>query len=189
MLSDEPENVGLLALMLLHDSRRDARVSDQGELMTLEEQDRSLWKRDQIAEGLRLVEQALQSGRIGPYQLQAAIGALHAQAEKAGDTDWRQIAALYERLLALQPSPIVALNHAVAVALGEDLEKGLAMIDALGSSGELDSYHLYHAARADILRRLDRPSEAAAAYTRALSLTANAVERRYLRRRLAMLMV
>ena len=189
LLSDEPENIGLLALMLLHDSRRDARVNAQGELMTLEEQDRSLWKRDQIAEGLRLVERALQSGRIGPYQLQAAIGALHAQAEKAHDTDWSQIAALYERLLALQPSPIVALNHAVAIALGEDLEKGLAKIDALGSSGELDSYHLYHAARADILRRLNRPREAAAAYTRALSLTANAVERRYLRRRLAMLTV
>ena len=188
-MSDEPENVGLLALMLLHDSRRDARVNAHGELMTLEEQDRSLWKRDQIAEGLRLVEQALQSGRIGPYQLQAAIGALHAQAEKAGDTDWPQIAALYERLLALQPSPIVALNHAVAVALGANLEKGLAMIDALRLSGELDSYHLYHAARADILRRLNRPREAAAAYTRALSLPANAVERRYLRRRLAMLTV
>lgn len=189
LMSNEPENLGLLALMLLHDSRRDARINPQGELVTLEEQDRSLWKRDQIGEGLRLVEQALRSGRIGPYQLQAAIGALHAQAKKPDGTDWRQIAELYERLMEIQPTQVVALNHAVAVALGHDLEKGLTMIDALASSGQLDSYHLYHASRADILRRLNRPCEAAAAYNRALSLTTNAVERRYLRRRLATLAV
>jgi RNA polymerase sigma-70 factor (ECF subfamily) len=187
LMPDEPENIGLLALMLLHDSRRDARVNSEGELVTLEEQDRSLWKRDQVAEGIQLTDHALRSQRIGPYQLQAAIGALHAQAERREDTDWRQIAALYERLLTLQPSHVVALNHAVAIAMGEDLEKGLGMIDELGSSGTLDSYYLYHAARAEVLRRLKRPEEAAGAYTRALSLTANAVERRYLRRRLNVL--
>lgn len=184
LMPDEPENAGLLALMLLHDSRRDARVNGLGELVTLEEQDRSLWKRDQIAEGVRLIEQTLRRRRIGQYQLQAAIAAVHAEAEKPDSTDWRQIAALYERLLELQPSPVVALNLAVAVALGEGLEKGLALIDQLGSPGDLDSYHLYHAARADLLRRLKRPAEAVDAYNRALSLTANAVERRYLQRRL-----
>lgn len=189
LLPAEPENTGLLALMLLHDSRRDARVNAQEELVTLEEQDRSLWKRDQIDEGLQLVDQALRQQHIGPYQLQAAIAALHVQAPTAAQTDWPQIARLYEHLLILQPSPVVALNHAVAVALGENLEKGLELIDQLGASGVLDSYHPYHAARADILCRLKRPAEAAAAYTRALSLTANAVERRYLRRRLAMLML
>jgi RNA polymerase sigma-70 factor (ECF subfamily) len=187
LMRSEPENIGLLALMLLHDSRREARVNTQGELVTLEEQDRSLWKREQIVEGLLLVEQALQIRRSGPYQLQAAIAALHSQAEEAGATDWRQIAALYERLLLLQPSPVVALNHAVAVAFGENLAKGLALIDQLGSSGELGSYYLYYAARADILRRSGRTAEAGDAYTRALSLTANAVERRYLRLRLALL--
>src|SRR5262252_5766169 len=135
LLRSEPENIGLLALMLLHDSRRDARVNSQGELATLEEQDRSLWDREQIVEGLLLVERALGIHRPGPYQLQSAIAALHAQAEKAGDTDWQQIAALYERLLAIQPSTVIALNHAVAVAMGEDLEKGLALINQLGESG------------------------------------------------------
>src|SRR5215469_5073127 len=184
LMRSEPENIGLLALMLLHDSRRDARVSPEGELVTLEEQDRLLWNREQIVEGLLLVEQALRMRCPGPYQLQSAIAALHSQAEKAEDTDWRQIAALYERLLAMQPSTVIALNHAVAVAMGEDLEKGLTLINRLGESASLDSYYLYHAARADILRRLRRPAEAAEAYKRALSLTANAVERRYLRRRL-----
>lgn len=183
----EPESVGLLALMLLHDSRRDARVNAQGELITLEEQDRTTWKTAQIAEGLQLVQEALRSRRAGPYQLQAAIAALHSEAQSPEQTDWKQIAALYERLLALQPSRVVALNHAVAVAMGENLEKGLTMIDELGSNGELDSYHLYHAARADILRRLNRSAEAAEAYSRALSLTTNAVERRYLKGRLATL--
>lgn len=184
LMRSEPENVGLLALMLLHDSRRDARVNSQGELVTLEEQDRSLWNREQIVEGLLLVEQALRSQRPGPYQLQSAIAALHAQAAKPEDTDWRQISALYERLSVMQPSTVIALNHAVAVAMGEDLDKGLTLINRLGESGTLDSYYLYHAARADLLRRLRRPTEAAEGYKRALSLTANAVERRYLRRRL-----
>ena len=185
LLPQEAENLGLLALMLLHDSRRDARVNSQGELVPLEEQDRSLWDRERIREGLGLVEKALRLRRIGPYQLQAAIVALHAEAGTAGETDWRQIAGLYRELARIMPTPIVALNHAVAVALGEGLETGLAMIDQLGLSGQLDSYHLYHAARADILRRLDRPHDSAQAYRQALSLTANAVERRYLRRRLA----
>ena len=185
LLPQEAENLGLLALMLLHDSRRDARVNSQGELVPLEEQERSLWDRERIREGLGLVEKALRLHHIGPYQLQAAIVALHAEAGTAGETDWRQIAGLYRELARIMPTPIVALNHAVAVALGEGLETGLAMIDQLGLSGQLDSYHLYHAARADILRRLDRSHESAQAYRQALSLTANAVERRYLRRRLA----
>jgi RNA polymerase sigma-70 factor (ECF subfamily) len=184
LMRSEPENIGLLALMLLHDSRREARVNAQDELVTLEEQDRSLWNREQIAEGLLLVEQALRMQRPGPYQLQSAIAALHAQAERAEDTDWPQIAALYERLLAMQPSTVIALNHAVAVGMAEALEKGLTLMNQLGESGTLDSYYLYHAARAEILRRLCRPAEATEAYKRALSLTANAVERRYLRRRL-----
>jgi RNA polymerase sigma-70 factor (ECF subfamily) len=184
LMSSEPENIGLLALMLLHDSRRDARVSPEGELVTLEEQDRSLWNREQILEGRLLVDQALRMRRPGPYQLQSAIAALHAQAEKAEATDWRQIAALYERLLAIQFSTVIALNHAVAVAMGEDLEQGLSLINQLGETGTLESYYLYHAARADLLRRLGRLAEAAEAYKRALALTANAVERRYMRQRL-----
>ncbi|MGH9400690.1 MAG: RNA polymerase sigma factor [Terriglobia bacterium] len=185
LMPQEPENLGLLALMLLHDSRRDARVNSQGELVPLEEQDRSMWDHDQIREGLELAERALRLGRNGPYQLQAAIVAVHAEAGTAPQTDWKQVAALYIELERVYPSAIVELNHAVAVALSEGLETGLGLIDQLGSSGQLDSYHLYHAARADILRRLDRSQEAAEAYRRALDLTANAVERRYLRRRLA----
>lgn len=185
LLPQEAENLGLLALMLLHDSRRDARTSSEGELVPLDEQDRSQWDRERIREGLELVERALRLGRIGPYQLQAAIAALHAEAQTASATDWRQIAALYGELTRIHPSPIVALNHAVAVALSEGLETGLKLIDQLGASGELASYHLYHAARADLLRRLGRSREAAEAYRQALSLTTNAVERRYLRRRLA----
>jgi len=180
----DAETVGLLALMLLHDSRREARMNPAGDLVLLEEQDRSLWNGEQIEEGLRLVEQALRLRRIGPYQLQAAIAALHAQAAKPEDTDWKQIAALYRELSLLQPSPVVTLNHAVAVALSDGLEKGLAMIDSAGSAGQLESYHLYHAARADLLRRLNRPAEATQAYRRALALTGNAVEQRYLRKRL-----
>lgn len=179
------ENLGLLALMLLHDSRREARVNRQGELAPLEEQDRSLWDADEIREGLAVVERALRLGKNGPYQLQAAIAAVHAQARSAAETDWREIAALYCGLEHLHPSPIVALNRAVAVAFGEGLEAGLKLVDELGASGELNSYYLYHAARADLLRRLGRSQEAAEAYRRTLELTANAVERRYLRRRLA----
>jgi RNA polymerase sigma-70 factor (ECF subfamily) len=185
LLPQEAENLGLLALMLLHDSRRDARTSSQGELVPLEEQDRSQWDRERIREGLEFVERALRMGRIGPYQLQAAIAALHAEARTASDTDWRQIAALYRELARVHPSPIVALNHSVAVALSEGIEAGLRLIDELGAAGELESYHLYHAARADLLRRLGRSRESAEAYRQALGLTANAVERRYLRRRLA----
>jgi RNA polymerase sigma-70 factor, ECF subfamily len=184
LMPQESENLGLLALMLLHDSRRDARVNTQGELVPLEEQDRSLWNRERIEEGLELVERASRPARAGPYQLQAAIVAVHAQAPTAGQTDWKQVAGLYQELARLYPSAVVALNHAVAVALSEGLETGLTLVNQLGSSGELDSYHLYHAARADILRRLGRSQEAAEAYRLALGLTSNAVERRYLRRRL-----
>lgn len=185
LMPQEGENLGLLAMMLLHDSRRDARVNSEGELILLEEQDRSTWDRGQIHEGLQLAERALRLGRNGPYQLQAAIAAVHAEAITAAQTDWKQIAALYAELGRLYSSAIVELNRAVAVALSEGLETGLDLIDQLGASGQLDSYHLYHAARADILRRLRRPQEALEAYRRALALTANAVERRYLRRRLA----
>jgi len=185
LLPREPENLGLLALLLLHDSRRDARVTAEGELIPLDEQDRSLWDREQIAEGLQLVERALRVGTPGPYQLQAAIAAVHAQALFTDRIDWRQIAALYAELYRLHDSPVVALNQAVAVALGDDLKKGLAMIDTLGDREQLESYHLFHAARADLLRRMDENEAAIVEYDRALSLTENAVERRYLRRRIA----
>jgi|SRR5579871_871109 RNA polymerase sigma-70 factor (ECF subfamily) len=185
LMPEEGENLGLLALMLLHDSRHEARVNRQGELVPLEEQDRSLWDPHRIREGLELVQKAFRLPGVGPYRLQAAIAAVHAEAQTAKQTDWKQIAALYEELARIHPSAVVALNHAVAVALGYELETGLRMIDELGTSGELGSYHLYHAARADILRRLDRSQEAAEAYRQALGFTTNAVERRYLRRRLA----
>jgi RNA polymerase sigma-70 factor (ECF subfamily) len=185
LLANEPENLGLLALMLLHDSRRDARINDAGELVPLEEQNRSTWYSAQIEEGLQLVERALRMGNAGPYQLQAAIAALHGQAKSAAETDWKQIAELYGLLARRNGSPVVALNRAVAVAMSDGLEQGLEQIRQLGQLGQLDSYHLYHAARADLLRRLGRNGEALAAYDRALSLTANAVERRYLRRRIA----
>jgi len=185
LLANEPENLGLLALMLLHDSRRDARINDAGELVPLEEQNRSTWYSAQIEEGLQLVERALRMGNAGPYQLQAAIAALHGQAKSAAETDWKQIAEIYGLLARRNGSPVVALNRAVAVAMSDGLEQGLEQIRQLGQSGQLDSYHLYHAARADLLRRLGRNGEALAAYDRALSLTANAVERRYLRRRIA----
>jgi RNA polymerase sigma-70 factor (ECF subfamily) len=185
LMPENPESMALLALMLLHDSRRDARSSEDGQLVALEEQDRSLWHQEQIAEGIHLVERALGRRNVGPYQLQAAIAAVHAEARTAGETDWKQIAALYALLNVSQPSAIVSLNHAVAVAMSESLERGLALIDELGSSGELDSYHLYHAARADLLRRMGRHREALASYHRGLALTTNAVELRYLRRRMS----
>jgi|SRR5215469_3934843 RNA polymerase sigma-70 factor (ECF subfamily) len=184
---EEPENLGLLALMLLHDSRRQARVDAAGALVTLEEQDRSVWDREQIAEGLALVERALRMGQIGPYQLQAAIAALHAEAESSEETDWRQIAALYGELARLNPNPVVLLNGAVAVAMSEGPGRGLELLDELGAAGELDRYHLFHAARADLLRRLGSFQAAADAYRRALALMANGVERAYLERRLAAL--
>ncbi|HKF43776.1 MAG TPA: RNA polymerase sigma factor [Thermoanaerobaculia bacterium] len=184
-LPDEPETMGLLALMLLHHSRRRARVNEKGELVPLEEQDRSAWDRAEISEGIGLVERALQLGRAGPYQVQAAIGAVHAETPAAEATDWRQIAALYGELARMQPTAVVLLNRAVAVAMAGELEKGLALVENVGSTGDLDRYHLYHAARADLARRLGRNEDAAKAYQEALALTFNAVERRYLRRRLA----
>ena len=183
LLPGDSENLGLLALMLLHDSRRPARVRN-GELVTLEDQDRSLWDGGEIAEGLVLVEQALTTGLPGPYQLQAAIAALHAQAKTPRDTDWPQIAALYERLREFNGSPVIALNHAVAVAMSLGLTEGLERIDALGVSGQLDRYYLFHAARADILMRLGRREESAEAYREALSLATNRVEQGFLKRRL-----
>ena len=180
LLPDDAECTGLLALMLLHHSRRDARVRG-GRLITLEEQDRTLWHRGEIAEGAVLVEQALRRGVPGPYQLQAAIAALHAQADSPESVDWRQIEALYRALMAINPSPVIALNHAVAVAMSAGLEVGLRRMDALK---ELDRYYLLHAARADILRRMGRRNDAAAAYRQALELATNQVERDYLERRL-----
>jgi RNA polymerase sigma-70 factor (ECF subfamily) len=187
LLPREPENLGLLALMLLHDSRRNARVSSEGELIPLDEQDRTLWDREQIAEGLQLVERALRMGAPGPYQLQAAIAAVHAQAMFTDKIDWPQIAALYAELYRMHASPIVALNHAAAVALGSDLRRGLKMMDVLGAGEQLENYHLYHAARADLLRRMGEFEDAIVEYDRALALTENAVERRYLRRRISQL--
>lgn len=184
LMPQEAENCGLLALMLLHDSRRTARSNASGELVPLEEQDRSLWNQAQIEEGVGFLEQAMKMRSPGPCQLQAAIAALHCQAQTAEETDWRQIAALYGELERLTPTPVVALNRAVAVAMSEGHARGLAMIDALGANGKLDGYHLFHAARADLLRRMKRSPEAAAAYQRALERTTNQVERRYLERRL-----
>jgi len=176
LMPDEPEAFGLLALMLLQDSRRAARVGPDGELVLLEDQDRSLWNGERIAEGLRVLERAVALRRAGPYQLQAAIAAAHAEGRS-----WAEIAAIYDRLVVFDPSPVVALNRAVAVALSGRIEDGLALVDRLD---DLDGYHLLHAARADLLRRLDRRDEAAAAYRRALELTANEAETRYLERRL-----
>jgi RNA polymerase sigma-70 factor (ECF subfamily) len=183
----DPEGLGLLALMLLHDSRRRARVDAAGALVTLEEQDRSLWDRAQIDEGLTLVDSALRMRQVGPYQLQAAIAALHAEAVSSAETDWPQIAALYGELVRIHPSPVVQLNGAVAIGMSEGPERGLTLIDELGTSGELDRYHLFHAARADMLRRLGSFEAAAEAYRRALALMANDVERAYLESRLAAL--
>jgi len=171
----------------LHDSRRRARVDREGALVTLEDQDRSLWDRGQIREGLALIDEALRIGRIGPYQLQAAIAAVHAEAHTAAETDWAQIAALYDELAQINPTPVVLLNGAVAVGMSRGPEQGLKQMDRLGASGALDRYHLFHAARADMLRRLGSRSAAADAYRQALSLTANDVERTFLERRLAAL--
>lgn len=184
LLPEAREVGGLLALMLLHDSRRAARLDARGDVVVLEDQDRSLWDRAAIAEGRALAEETLRRGGVGFYALQAAIAALHAQAERAEDTDWPQIAALYSLLLRLHPSPVVALNHAAAVAMGERLDRGLRLLEQLEESGQLDGYHLLPAAKADILRRLGRSAEAAAAYRRALELVTHPAERRYLERRL-----
>ncbi|HVA47346.1 MAG TPA: RNA polymerase sigma factor [Pirellulales bacterium] len=177
------EATALLALMLLQDSRREARLDSAGDLVVLEEQDRRLWNKPQIAEALPLVDEALRGGP-GPYALQAAIAALHCQAEHAEQTDWPQILQLYNLLARVQPSPIVSLNRAVAVAMVEGPRPALSLIDELSTSGDLDGYHLLHAARADLLRRLGRSGEAVASYTRALELVTNESERRYLQRRL-----
>jgi len=177
------EVTGLLALMLLHDSRRDARLNDSDDIVVLEEQDRSLWHQAQIAEALPLVEQAFRAGP-GPYTLQAAIAALHCQAAQPEDTDWPQILRLYDLLERIQPSPIVSLNRAVAVAMAQGPAPALELIDALAAEGELDRYHLLHSARADLLRRAGAFQEAAQAYERALALVNNDSERRYLERRL-----
>ena len=184
LLPGVPESMGLLALMLIQNSRRNARALD-GRLIILEEQDRSLWIRGEIEEGIRLLETGLRQRSPGPYQLQAAIAALHAEAPTYDDTDWAQIAALYSKLFTMNPTPVVALNHSVAVAMSEGLSVGLERIDRLGASGELENYHLFHAARADLLRRMNRPTEAEAAYRRALDLAGNRVEREYLERRLS----
>ncbi|HZP03566.1 MAG TPA: RNA polymerase sigma factor [Terracidiphilus sp.] len=180
----EPEVMGLLALMLLQESRRAARTSPTGELILLEHQDRSLWNRAQIAEGVALVEKALSSRRFGAYTLQAAIAAVHAEAESVAATDWRQIVALYNHLIRIQPSPIVYLNRAVAIAECDGPEAGLAQIDALLEHGELANYYLAHAARADMCRRLGRTAQARASYEKALALTQQEPERQFLRTRL-----
>ena len=183
LLPDEPEVVGLLALMLLHDARREARVGPDGELILLDDQDRSRWDADRIAEGRALVERALAAGRPGPYQLQAAIAALHDEPATAAETDWAQIAALYAALARMDPSPVVQLNFAVAVAMADRPEVGLAMMDGIAADGTLESYPYLHAARADMLRRLERWTEAQAAYDRALELTSNGAERSFLESR------
>jgi RNA polymerase sigma-70 factor, ECF subfamily len=185
LMSSEAEVSGLLALMLLQDSRRETRVDGAGKLVTLEEQDRSRWDRAEIEEGTRLSKQALAYGRPGPYQLQAAIAAVHANATTSDKTDWQEIAAFYRELAAIAPSPVVSLNYAVAVAMDEGFEAGLVLIDKLSCSKSLSSYYLLHAARADLLRRLNRFPEAATAYREALRLATNQVERAYLARRLA----
>ena len=183
-LMPEPEVMGLLALMLLNESRRPARTSPEGDLVLLEDQDRALWNQELIAQGSALVERALLSRRFGPYTLQAAISALHANAASASATDWGQIAGLYNVLLRIDPSPVIELNCAVAVAMRDGPLAGLALIDAILARGDLGDYHLAHAARADLYRRLGRREEARAAYRRALSLTQQEQERRFLERRL-----
>lgn len=184
LLPGEPEVLGLLGLMLLHDARREARVGAGGELILLDDQDRSLWDRGRIAEGQALVRRALELGRPGPYQVQAAIAALHDEAGIPTDTDWAQIATLYRALRVMTPSPVVELNLAAAVAMADGPAVGLAMMDGIAASGELERYPYLHAARADLLRRLRRWSEAATAYRRALELTTNGAEQAYLERRL-----
>ena len=183
-LLPEPEAAGLLALMLLHESRRAARTTPDGEMVLLDAQDRSLWSRALIAEGGELVERALSSRRIGPYTLQAAIAAVHAQAPTAAATDWAQIAALYDVLVRADPSPVVELNRAAAVAMRDGPLAGLALIDAILARGDLADYHLAHSARADLYRRLGRAAEAREAYERALGLARQEPERRFLERRL-----
>jgi RNA polymerase sigma-70 factor (ECF subfamily) len=181
LMPDEPEALGLVSLLLLHDSRGAARYSTTGDVILLADQDRVRWDRTEIAEALGLLDRALRHGRPGPYQLQAAIAALHAEATSAEQTDWPRIAALYTELLAVTPSPVVALNHAVAVAMAATPSDGLALIDRIDG---LERYHLLHSARADLLRRMGRAEEAAAAYRRAHELATNPADRRFLAGRL-----
>jgi RNA polymerase sigma-70 factor (ECF subfamily) len=185
LMPDEPEAAGLLALMLLQHSRRHARIDREGDLVTLEDQDRGRWERGEIDEATRLLEITLRKGRVGQYQLQAAIAACHADAIDAAGTDWVEIAALYKQLAAIMPSPVVELNRAVAVAMADGPAAGLVLVEGLAATGELEAYHLLHATRADLLRRLARGPEAAAGYRQALALTDSEVERRFLARRLA----
>ena len=186
-LRPEPEVIGLLSLMLLQESRRAARTSPTGELILLENQDRSLWNREQIAEGVALLEKALSSRRFGSYTLQAAIAAVHAEAESVAVTDWRQIVALYDQLVRIQPSPVVHLNRAVAIAMRDGPEAGLTHIDAVLEHGELANYYLAHSARADMYRRLGRTAEARSSYERALALTQQEPERQFLQERIRQL--
>jgi RNA polymerase sigma-70 factor (ECF subfamily) len=185
LLREEPEATGLLALMLFHDARKETRVDAAGDLVLLEDQDRSRWDRRQIIEGMRILQRALELERPGPYQLQATIAGMHVQAQRAEDTDWAVIARLYGELAALVGSPVVELNRAVAVAMADGPAAGLAIVDRIAATGALEQYPLMHASRADLLRRLDRLDEAAAAYLHALELTTNAVQRAFLERRLA----
>jgi RNA polymerase sigma-70 factor, ECF subfamily len=185
LMPDEAEALGLLSLMLLHDARREARVGAAGELVLLGDQDRTRWDELEIHEGVRLLDRAVRRGPPGPYRLQACVAALHASAPTAEATDWRRIVDVYDQLMRVAPSPVVALNRAVAVAMLEGPEAGLAGMDELAASGSLDGYQPFHASRADLLRRLGRSADAAAAYRRALELTANPVERAYLAGRLA----
>jgi RNA polymerase sigma-70 factor (ECF subfamily) len=186
-LQPEPEVIGLLALMLLQESRRAARTSPTGELILLEQQDRSLWNREQIAEGMALIEKAMSSRPFGPYTLQAAIASVHANAESSAATDWQQIVALYDQLLRIQPSPVVQLNRAVAIAMFDGPESGLIHIDALLDHGELENYYLAHSARADLYRRLGRTAEARESYEKALALTQQEPERQFLQDRIRQL--
>lgn len=188
LMPEQPEVLGLLALMLLHDARRPARMDDAGNLILLEDQDRGLWRRQAIEEGAALVERALGMRRVGPYQLQAAIGALHAGAARPEDTDWPQIVGLYDLLVRMLPTPVVALNRAAAIAMARGPDAGLALVDQLADEGALEGYALLPAARADLLRRLGRSAEAGEAYEEALRLTDNASERRFYEARLAALM-
>jgi RNA polymerase sigma-70 factor (ECF subfamily) len=183
-LIQEPEVMGLVGLMLLQESRRAARTSPDGDLILLGEQDRSLWNREQIAEGISLTESALRSRRFGAYTLQAAIAAVHAESSSPASTDWREITLLYDRLLRIHPSPVVELNRAVAVAMCEGPEQGLRLIDGLLAREQLADYHLAHSARADLCRRLGRIPEARASYEKALALARQEPERRFLARRL-----
>ncbi len=183
LMPDEPEVAGLLALLLFHDSRRETRMRPDGEPALLDEQDRSRWNRDEIAEGERLLDRAVRAQRPGAYTLQAAIAAIHATAATSTATDWAEIAALYDVLARVHPTPIVALNRAAALAMRDGPQAGLAILDELADEPALNDYHLYHSARADMLRRLERTADSATAYRRALALATNPAERRFLERR------